>query len=202
MGFAQSPARRADAERGFHAALVDLGVHVGEAVSFTLHSFRHLFVTAGRQLQIPELAIDMMAGWAVKGASGMASVYDSVSASSELAYKDFVHKSFQNGWALSETGAIPMAPKVHLSQMLQGSVVTENSTPPKAKNQLDQKGAALQLRRMRDSPLDDTVLQCLNVLQARFIFMWTTELSVRRRTLRLCARIGRVEVRLGKTMGL
>ena len=118
MGFTKSPARWADAERGIHAALVDCGLPVDDAISFTLHSFRHLFVTAGRQLQIPELAIDMMAGWAVKGASGMASVYDSVSASSELAYKDFVHKSFQNGWALSETGAIPMAPNVHSSQLL------------------------------------------------------------------------------------
>ena len=165
MGFTKSPARWADAERGIHAALVDCGLPVDEAISFSLHSFRHLFVTAGRQLQIPEPAIDMMVGWTVKGASGMASVYDSVTASSELIYKDFVHKNFQKGWTLSQTGAIPMAPKVHLSQLVQGNGLTENSTPPKAKGQLDRKGAALQLRRMRDSPLDSRVVQCRNVLQ-------------------------------------
>ena len=94
MGFTKSPARWADAERGIHAALIDAGVPVDDAICYTLHSFKHLFVTAGRQLQIPEPAIDVMAGWTVKSASGMAAIYDSVSAASELLYKDFRPREF------------------------------------------------------------------------------------------------------------
>ena len=92
LGFTKTPARWADAERGIHAALINVGVPIDEAVTYTLHSFKHLFVTAGRQLQIPEPAIDLMSGWTVKSTSGMASIYDSVKASSELLYKDFIHK--------------------------------------------------------------------------------------------------------------
>ena len=83
-----------------------------EAVTYTLHSFKHLLVTAARQLQVPEPSIDVMAGWAVKSASGMAAVYDSVSASSELLYKDYIHRNFQNGWSLMPEGTIPLQPVV------------------------------------------------------------------------------------------
>ena len=65
FGFTRTPARWGDAERGIHAALIDVGVPVDEAITYTLHSFKHLLVTAGRQLQVPEPAIDVMAGWSV-----------------------------------------------------------------------------------------------------------------------------------------
>ena len=131
LGFTKSPARWADAERGIHAALVDVGLPVDEAVKYTLHSFKHLFITAGRQLQIPEPAIDVMAGWTPKSASGMARVYDSVSVSAELLYKDFIHKNFQSGWTLRDTGSIPMVPKVPFGDMHKGEPLDENSSPPK-----------------------------------------------------------------------
>ena len=66
MGLTKPPARWNDAERGIHAALIDVGVPVDEAISFALHSFKHFLVTAGRQLQVPERAVDVMAGWIVK----------------------------------------------------------------------------------------------------------------------------------------
>ena len=100
LGFTARPAGWADAERGIHAALIEVGVPVDEAILYTPHSFKHLFVSAARQLQVPEPAIDVMAGWQVKSASGMASIYDNVAASPELIYKDHVHNHFQAGWTL------------------------------------------------------------------------------------------------------
>ena len=124
LGFTKTPARWADAERGMHAALIDVGVPLDKAISFTMHSFRHLFVTAGRQLQVPEPSIDVMVGWAAKSASGMASVYDSVKASSELLYKDFIHKNFQSGWTLKDVGSIPMSAKIPFGQVASAKAET------------------------------------------------------------------------------
>ena len=163
MGFTRSPARWNDAERGIHAALIDVGVPVDEAISFTLHSFKHLLVTAGRQLQVPEPAIDVMAGWTVKSSSGMAAIYDSVSATSELLYKDYVHKNIQSGWTISETGSIPQAPLVSFNTAHSTAPLGCDVSPPK-KAKLDQKGAGLQLQRMRDSPLNESIVQVLNQL--------------------------------------
>ena len=50
LGFTRSPARWVDAERGIHAALVEVGVPVDDAITYSLHSFKHLLVTAGKQL--------------------------------------------------------------------------------------------------------------------------------------------------------
>ena len=134
-----------------------------EAISYTPHSFKHLFITAGRQLQIPEPAIDVMAGWQVKAASGMASIYDSVSASAELIYKDFVHKNFQNGWSLMEEGSVPLAPVVPFvanPQVMLEEKDGDWSLADRPKS--TQKGADLQSRRLADSPLDGSVVQVLN----------------------------------------
>ena len=74
MGFTSTPARWGDAERSIHAALIEVGFRVDEAITVSLHSFKHLFVTAARQLGLAEPAIDIMAGWAVKSSSGMPAV--------------------------------------------------------------------------------------------------------------------------------
>ena len=157
MGFTKTPARWADAQRGIHAALIDVGVPLDEAITYTLHSFKHLFVTAGRQLQIPEPAIDVMVGWTVKGASGMASIYDSVQASSELLYKDFIHKNFMHGWSLSMSGSIPSPPLVPFVQVSDQKPVELTSTPPEPKSST--RGVDLQKTRVAESPLDSTVIQ-------------------------------------------
>ena len=179
LGFTKSPARWGDAERGIHAALIEVGVPIDEAITFTLHSFKHLLVTAGRQLQVPEPAIDVMAGWAVKAASGMASVYDSVSASSELVYKDFIHRNIQKGWSLCAEGSIPLQPVVPFVSC--SKPVASKADGPKAtaaKPSSTQKGADLQLRRMADSPLNDSVVQCQILslghvhLHVRGVFQW------------------------------
>ena len=62
LGFTKSPARWGDAERGIHAAFIDVGVQIDEAISYSLHSFNHLLVTAGRQLGLLEPSLDVMAG--------------------------------------------------------------------------------------------------------------------------------------------
>ena len=184
MGFTQTPARWADAQRGIHAALIDVGVPVDEAITYTLHSFKHLFVTAGRQLQIPEPAIDVMVGWTVKGASGMASIYDSVQASSELLYKDFIHKNFQLGWSLSMSGSIPSPPLVPFVQSSVQKPVVASLTPPKPKSST--RGVDLQRTRVAESPLDSTVIQvvkgnvgCVHLyLHRRDLFRWKEPVTV------------------------
>ena len=91
----------------------------------------------------------------------MPAIYVSVSASSDLIYKNFIHRNFQEGWTLSAEGVIPLIPVVPFQAQKtcepdeQGWTVVEKPT-------FTQRGADLQLRRMRDSPLNDTVVQCLN----------------------------------------
>ena len=150
------------AQRGLQAALIEVGVPVDEAVTFSPHSFKHLLVTAGRQLQVPEPLIDVMAGWTVKASSGKPAVYDSVAASSELLYKDFIHRNVQQGWSLSKEGAIPLRPVVSFESCKEPAPVEEKTEWAFAEASVTQRGAALQLQRMSDSPLNETVIQVLN----------------------------------------
>ena len=110
LGFTKTPARWGDAERGIHAALVEAGVPFDEAITYTLHSFKHLFVTAGRQLGLAEPSIDVMAAWAMESSSGMPAVYDSEAGSSELLYKYVVHSNVRQVWFVLAEGSIPEAP--------------------------------------------------------------------------------------------
>ena len=106
-----------------------------------------------------EPSIDVMAGWTVKPSSGMANVYDSVTASSELLYKDFTHRNFHNGWSLMPEGTIPLNPVVGFKDVSRDQPAEH---PSPAKKVSTQRGGGLQLRRMADSPLDDSVVQCLH----------------------------------------
>ena len=162
MGFTKTPARWGDAERGIHAALIEVGVDVDEAISYSLHSFRHLLVTAARQLGMPEPSIDVMAGWASKSASGMASVYDSVPVSAEFVHKKAVHDNIRRGWTLVPVGEIPGKPIVPLTGASPSAASPSKVKflPPAAK--LTQRGAAMQLERMKTCPLNSTVRQVLN----------------------------------------
>ena len=63
---------------------------------------------------------------------------------------------------LFETGSIPMAPNMPFGPLHDKSSLGV-SLPPKTT--VDQKGAALQLQRMRDSPLDDSIVQVLDQLR-------------------------------------
>ena len=102
-----------------------------------------------------------MAGWTVKSSSGMASIYDSVSASSELVYKAFIHKNVQSGWSVCEEGSIPLAPVFPFASVSAAPEKAVGSTA-RAKASASQRGASLQLQRMADSPLGDSVVQCMN----------------------------------------
>ena len=102
-----------------------------------------------------------MAGWSVKASSGMPAIYDSVSASSELLYKDYIHKNIQQGWSLSEEGSIPLAPVVPFRPADPPSEVSEGFTLVE-KPKFTQKGGELQYRRLTDSPLNKDVVQYLN----------------------------------------
>ena len=160
MGFTATPARWSDAERGIHAALIEVGVPVDEAIQYTLHSFKHLLVTAGRQLGLPEPQIDVMASWAVKSSSGTPALYDSVAASSELVYKDFVHRNIQAGRQVASEGNVPAKPMVSLRSS--GAELPATNTGP-ARPKSTQKGADLQLERMGKLPLNQSVVQVRNV---------------------------------------
>ena len=106
-----------------------------------------------------EPQIDVMAGWAVKSSSGMPAIYDSVSASSELVYKDFIHKNIEAGWTVAEEGSVPAKPICPLST---SGGVEPSRVSGQDKPKSTQKGADLQMRRAREMPLDGSVVQALN----------------------------------------
>ena len=161
MGFTKTPARWGDAERGIHAALIDVGLDVDEAISYSMHSFKHLYPTAARQLGMDEPLIDVMCGWAVKSSSGMPAVYDSVAASAELVHKSYVCKNVQAGWRIADEGCLPEQPKVEGSSS--GSRPSGAQESPSKKRS----GAELQERAVKKFPLDDTVCQVLNAPAGR-----------------------------------
>ena len=64
-------------------------------MTFSCHSWRHLFPTAGRQLRLGNETLNDMGHWAPK--SGMPQRYDSAVCVSELTGKATVRRAFQDG---------------------------------------------------------------------------------------------------------
>ena len=111
-GFTRKPAKWSDACKAVQTALVLTGCRPDEAVSFSMHSFRHVLPTMARQLLVPDSMIATMGGW--RSGDPMPGLYDSIAASSELAYKEFVRANFVAGWKLQDVGMLPMPAVVPL----------------------------------------------------------------------------------------
>ena len=78
--------------------LLHSGFTASEAMTFSCHSWRHLFPTAGRQLRLRNETLNDMGHWAPN--SGMPQRYDSAACVSELTGKAPVRRAFQGGWSM------------------------------------------------------------------------------------------------------
>ena len=84
--FTNHPADWADANRALHALAVIAGCVAETAVSFSMHSARHVYPTCAFQLLFPPPAVTLMGHWALKD-DKMAANYDGQRTATELAYK-------------------------------------------------------------------------------------------------------------------
>ena len=86
--------------------LLHAGFTASEAMTFSSHSWRHLFPTAGRQLRLSNETLNDMGHWAPN--SGMPQRYDSAACVSELTGKASVRRAFQGGWSMVGPGCVPL----------------------------------------------------------------------------------------------
>ena len=89
--------------------LPPIGLQAMESLTYSEHSFRHLYVTAGRQLDLRSEHLNEMGHWALN--STMPRVYDSMACTSELAAKAVVSKAISGGWTPVGPGLIPVLPE-------------------------------------------------------------------------------------------
>ena len=78
--------------------LLHSGFTTSEAMTFSCHSWRHLFPTAGRQLRLSNETLNDMGHWVPN--SGMPQRYDSAACVSELTGKATLRQAFQGGWSM------------------------------------------------------------------------------------------------------
>ena len=98
-----------DCQAAMRALLVKAGMTVQEAMTFSCHSWRHFYPTAGAQLEVHPEAVDKMGHWAP--GTGMGALYDGKACVSELLSKNKVLQAVASGWDLSEPGCLPSAQK-------------------------------------------------------------------------------------------
>jgi len=99
-----------DGVNTLRALLVLDGMEARDAMQFTLHSWRHLFPTAARQLRLPEHEQVEIGHWAT--GSSMPRRYDSAACVTELIAKTAITDAFRSGWMLAEPGCVPCPPPV------------------------------------------------------------------------------------------
>ena len=80
------------------------------ALTFTLHSWRHLFPTTARQLRLSDTEQVEIGRWSVGPA--MPRRYDSAACVTELTAKSAICSAFNKGWSLVEGGCIALPPPV------------------------------------------------------------------------------------------
>ena len=107
-GFSGRIADFYDAQSTMRALLVRHGMDIKEAMEFSCHSWRHLYPTAGRQLDLTPDEIDSMGRWAP--GTGMGTSYDSKACVSELLQKSKIAHAVGKGWSLVDPGCIPLTP--------------------------------------------------------------------------------------------
>ena len=97
--FKAKPATYSDISAGMRAALMATGLPAKVAVQYTPQSWRHIYPTIGRQLQLPEAWLDDMGHW--EAGSGMPRRYDAMACVSELAAKSSIILLWLPGGLLS-----------------------------------------------------------------------------------------------------
>ena len=78
------------------------------ALTFTLHSWRHLLPTAARQLRLSETEQVEIGHWSV--GSAMPRMYDSAACVTELTAKNAICSAINKGWTLVEGGCVALPP--------------------------------------------------------------------------------------------
>jgi len=104
-GFRPSIAKYNDVANVMRALLMLSGHTAQEALTFTPHSWRHVYPTLGRQLQVPDEKLDEVGHWNPK--SGMPRRYDSAACVSELAAKSSILAAVAAGWTPVAPGCVP-----------------------------------------------------------------------------------------------
>ena len=171
QSFSAAPAKWADACRAVQAGLVLAGCKPEEAVSFSMHSFRHVYPTMARQLLVPDSVVGVMGSWASR--DPMPGHYDSIDCTAELAYKEFVRSNYAAGWRLCGAGNVPtkailpMGVPSHEPSVSSAPSGPVDDTPVETCFQrIDgaplRQGADNQLQMMIDFRLPDDVVQVVN----------------------------------------
>ena len=165
-GFTRRPADWSDATRALHAVLRLSGVKLDVAVSYSLHSLKHVYPTIGRQLGLTDPQIDVMANWVSKTASAMPARYDSAVAVVELRYKAFVVENIVAGFRLVVNACKPLPPLVLLdaSAVATPAIVriSKLALNLKAKSRSISAGNVLASKRQEELLLPPNVVQVLN----------------------------------------
>ena len=98
----------ADAVGAMRMLLMSFGMDAALALTFTMHSWRHLFPTAARQLRLSESEQIEIGHWAT--GSSMPRSYDSAACVTELIAKSAITDALASGWQLAAPGCVPQAP--------------------------------------------------------------------------------------------
>lgn len=128
--FRSRPADFYDAQAAMRVLLVRSGMDKAEAMTYSCHSWRHLYPTAGRQLDMDPKLIETLGHWAP--GSGMAALYDSRACVAELTQKDKVRKAFAAGWDLVDPGCVPRQVPGPEPQVLRQRDAPASSSAPSA----------------------------------------------------------------------
>ena len=125
--FANRIADFSDGQAAMRALLVKAGMTVQSAMTFSCHSWRHFYPTAGAQLDVHQEAVDTMGHWSP--GTGMGALYDGKACVSELLNKEKVLKAVSAGWNLSEPGCLPAKPGAMHPENTQRQSRASSSSP-------------------------------------------------------------------------
>ena len=122
--FADRIAVFADGQAAMRTLLAKSGMTVETAMTFSCHSWRHFYPTAGAQLDVHPEAVDTMGHWTP--GTGMAALYDGKACVSELLNKAKVVKAVAEGWDLAEPGCLPVPATPRPMQAASSSTMTQS----------------------------------------------------------------------------
>ena len=127
--FKNKPASYNDVASAMRALLLIKDMPATEALCFTPHSWRHVYPTLGRQLQLSDEQMTDVGHWTVR--SGMPRRYDAAACVTELAAKSFILSAVAEGWKPVPEGCVPCpAPQtpVGIGPTSSSSLKTDNTT--------------------------------------------------------------------------
>ena len=128
-----------DGVNAMRMLLVSSGMEAKVALTFTLHSWRHLFPAAARQLRLPEHGQVEMGHWAT--GSSMPRRYDSMACVTELVAKSKITQAFGAGWDVAQPGCLPRS--VPVSCVEDGTAVSVDPPHKKMKTRVSVSGISV-----------------------------------------------------------